>query len=643
MSSFQPNFTKATEPVFNPNDPNTNILNSEIFAEFTSDIFNELTLPGSNSSGVLVAAEVKVLESQKFTFLGFVFTNGSFALLSTLNLNPLQFNVAGIAIELPLSVKGRLALHGRSAGADSHAQIGAQVSGIWDAIPGIIRLKIADANNPANLIIKNNFKFTAQGNVEIDFFNGTAIMNGAVDLSDTHCFVNGNLEFKPVQTLAGQKVIELVLATQGRIGPGAHFQINGVGSLKIIGKQISNVKGQISDRGVEIEGSFSTANWSWNGIKLNKYILHLRGFIELKSGAFPNFLLEGNASMSLFNKTARIEGKGGIKAQNGQLSNYIAGQLFWQNRRWLEGRIEVGTENVTLEGRTSFAIPLLSLPNTLKTKLASLFFSIEIGGKFELSKSGVLSSCELETNWLLSVKLPGAGEQVVPIASQALDFQVTLPSVNTSLKTIRELVSIDKISLLPVDDIQIPIPTISPKSSGRKRLYLSLQSKSLSTSISAPKIVTSNITNADYKFPTGYSASSKKINLIYKIRSAVNSLKNLLSIIPFPNLPYPSSDTKVEISVPEFKVTSEIGIDQYANYPINLPSFSLPTLSTSSGTTKLLDIPTNFEAKLSKKNLGTLLSNLNFTVSLGWKGTDLGIIVKQGNKTTFTPFKDMFS
>ena len=318
-------------------------------------------------------------------------------------------------------------------------------------------------------------------------------------------------------------------------------------------------------------------------------------------------------------------------------------QLFWQNRRWLEGRIEVGTENVSLEGRTSFALPLLSLPNTLKTKLASLFFSIEIGGKFELSKSGVLSSCELETNWLLSVKLPGAGDQVVPIASQALDFQVTLPSVNTSLKTIRELVSIDKISLLPVDDIQIPIPTISPKSSGRKRLYLSLQSKSLSTSISAPKIVTSNITNADYKFPTGYSASSKKINLIYKIRSAVNSLKNLLSVIPFPNLPYPSSDTKVEISVPEFKVTSEMGIDQYANYPINLPSFYLPTLSTSSGTTKLLDIPTNFEAKLSKKNLGTLLSNLNFTVSLGWKGTDLGIIVKQGNKTTFTPFKDMFS
>ena len=140
----------------------------------------------------------------------------------------------------------------------------------------------------------------------------------------------------------------------------------------------------------------------------------------------------------------------------------------------------------------------------------------------------------------------------------------------------------------------------------------------------------------------GYGVSTKKINLIYKIRSAINTLKNLLPIIPFPNLPKPPAGTKLEISVPEFKVTSEIGIDKNASYPIKFPNLSLPKLSKTSGTTKLLDIPTDFEVEFSKRNFGTLIKNLNFIISLGWEGIDLGLIVKQGRSTSFMPFKDMF-
>jgi hypothetical protein len=71
------------------------------------------------------------------------------------------------------------------------------------------------------------------------------------------------------------------------------------------------------------DGSFSTANWIWNGIRLDQYSLTMRGLIELDSGTMPHSLLKGQASMILFNKSARIEGHGGIKAANGGYYRFL--------------------------------------------------------------------------------------------------------------------------------------------------------------------------------------------------------------------------------------------------------------------------------------------------------------------------------
>jgi hypothetical protein len=243
---------------------------------------------------------------------------------------------------------------------------------------------------------------------------------------------------------------------------------------------------------------------------------------------------------------------------------------------------------------------------------------------------------------MLAVRLPGAEEQVMPVAMQTLQIGFSHPGNTSQLVTVQDLVTIDRVSLLPVDDLVLPIPLVTPKSP--RRLYLAFETKNLATSINAPKIVDKTSNSADYKIPVGVSVTTTKVNVIGAVRTSFNTLVDQLPGDPLFTLPAPPVGTKVEITVPDFEVDDEIGIDTSASYPISTPSVQIPRLSTDPirGATALLEVPTDFDVEFEDQSLGTVLDNLAFTASLGWQGSDLGIVVKRGNTKRFTPFKAMF-
>ncbi len=458
LTAYEPNFSREAVPVYNSADPQNSPLNGDLFEDFTA---SDLPTIDSEVSGVLVGAEVKLLEEQVFRLIGYVFTDGTFGLVSTLDIEPLKLSVAGISVELPLEVKGRLALNGRAQGAKSYAQLTASVWGTWEPLPGIIELNAGSNNKPIFLTLHSNGRFALQGSGNLQLFGGAAIINGTVDVSHTHCFVKGNFRYKPNAMIGGTHIVELRLASAGRIGPENSFELSGAGDLWILGRKISNVKGLVSDKGAAVEGQIDLTN-NWNGIEIEKLTLAARGMIDLSQSGSPNFLFEGDAYLRLFgnsNSVNRLEitGRGGIKAEAGELTTFIEGNLFWQGRKWLQGRVSLNsTKGIQLEGQTHFGL-ILSPGRVGGVNVASLVFRINLGGTVSISPAGSFS-CNLLLDWDLGINLPGNKKQTLPIASSSNQLSGNLSSPV-------ELINLENFKLIPVEDLNftLPVPTLKGK------------------------------------------------------------------------------------------------------------------------------------------------------------------------------------
>ena len=57
---------------------------------------------------------MKVFDAQRFRFLGALYEDGSFGLVSALDVKPLDLRIAGIPVRVPLKASGRLRLSGRA-------------------------------------------------------------------------------------------------------------------------------------------------------------------------------------------------------------------------------------------------------------------------------------------------------------------------------------------------------------------------------------------------------------------------------------------------------------------------------------------------------------------------------------------------
>jgi hypothetical protein len=662
LLNYRPGLPSHDKPVHIPADPQNSLVDLDLFESFTASDIQALKAiqPSTDAAAVVVGAQVRVFDTQAYHFLGCVYTDGHFDLISAATVEPLSLSVAGIQINVPLDIRGRITLRGLASSVDSYAKVSAQVTGEWNVIPGLENQslallqigKVQQRIQPAALTLDSRGHFAVLGAGHLRLFNGAAIVSGTLDISHTHCYVDGTFSYRSQTLLGGRPLLELSLSSQGRIGPGFRFELSGNGTLRIADNTISNVRGVVSDGGAEIEAAIDTGNWNLHGLPVNRLRMALWGKIDISQPRWPEFLLEGDTDLQVFGSSrpgsgVAIKGKGGIASKNANLTTFVEGRLIWQGIEWLGGRVELGTKGVSIEGRSSFTLPMLAIPSQLKKQIGSLFMTLDIGGRFSLDKYGTLTNCQLTGQWMLAVKLPRATEQVIPIGMQGLNIHFAIgsraPRPGTSdLVIIHPLVSIDKLTLLPVDDIVLPVPTLTAKQS--KALFLSVDKRSLSTKLTAPRIVSGSSSSADYSIPYEWQAGSKKINLIWRIRSAFNALVEKLPGPPPFKLPTPPSGTKAEITVPEFKVTKKIGIDASYSYPVNLGTLPLPNLSTTPPTFRakpLIEVPTDFDLKWQTSSLGTLLNNLNFSLALGWRNSDLGIIVQRGTQKTFTPLRSV--
>ena len=478
LTAHKPNFTKEAVPLYNPADPKNSPLNGELFEDFTA---SDLPTIDSEVSGVLVGAEVKLLEDQVFRFLGYVFTDGTFGLVSTLDIEPLKLSVAGISFELPLEIQGRLALKGCAQGAKSYALVTASVWGTWEPLPGIIELNAGSKSKPISLTLHSNGRFALQGSGNLKLFRGAASIDGTVDVSHTHCFVQGSFRYNPNIKIGDTHIVDLRLTSAGRIGPQNSFELSGAGDLWILGRKISNVNGFVSDKGAAVEGQLDLTNGNWNGIAIRKLTLAARGMIDLSPSGPPNFLFEGDAYLRLFgniNSANRLEitGRGGIKAEAGELTTFIEGRLFWQGRKWLQGRMSVhSTEGIQLEGQTHFGLTL-SPGKVGGVDVASLFFRINLGGTVSISPTGSFL-CNLRLDWDLGINLPSNDKQTLPIASSSVHLTGNLTSPV-------ELIDLKDFKLIPVEGLNftLPVPTLKGKGNpvlvvGRKNSKIAIYTR----------------------------------------------------------------------------------------------------------------------------------------------------------------------
>lgn len=318
---------------------------------------------------------------------------------------------------------------------------------MWPALPaGLAVLKIGNARQPVAVSIDSRGDFAIRGAVRAEFYNAALAVDGQVDLSPQHALVSG------VTTLrAGEASYRVEL--EGRIGHGTHFSLAGDGQLTLFGQPTGRLEARIDEGGARLAGHLDLASLPVAGTAQSCTLaLDSEGAID-----FPArwITLTGRSSFEIFG--ARAEGQALLTAQPSGVDLSVEGALAWQGRRWLGGRLDVGTVGVTIAGRTAFALDLTPA-NLAGIDLANLFLRLDIAGRFTLANGQSLISAEIEGDWTLAARLPGGGGQVLPIAAQRLhvDAAAGLPVL---------LLQVSGFKLVGFGGISIPLPTIKGKGS----------------------------------------------------------------------------------------------------------------------------------------------------------------------------------
>jgi hypothetical protein len=466
---FRPNFPerRGGARTYFPSDPEANLFNGIEFESFgAADLAaipphrnagsTDRRLPG----GVVVGAHVKVFGGQRFRFLGYVFEDGSFSMVTGVDIPPLRLSVAGIPVTLPFKARGRLSLAGRAQRDGFYGALHAQGYGSWNVVLGLVRLEFGTSSQPVNLELRSDGRFALQGSGRLLLWNGAARVEGQVDVSETHCFVEGTLAWQSGM-VQGRRLVDLVLSCRGRVGPGERFELGGAGSLKILGQPLLGMRGTITDRGVAVEGRLDTGTWVVAGSTIPCELrLGVRGMLNLRKAAKPEFLLEGSGTADVFG--VRVEGRGQLASRAGNFSTSLEGSLRWQGREWLGGRLDLDAQGVGVHGHTSFALAL-SPSNLAGLQLANLFLKVDLEGGFRLDTGQGLASFEVKGDWMLGATAAGSG-QFFPLATHR--FPLTRGATMEL-----ELIHTQGFRLVPLGNLQsitVPIPIFKPAPSQLK-------------------------------------------------------------------------------------------------------------------------------------------------------------------------------
>jgi len=448
VRNYRPNLTNVSGYAreLRTDDPNNNLFLGMEFKSFSESDIDDLPEPRKNMSGVIAGAHVKVFAGQRFRFLGCIYEDGSFGMISALDIEPLMLDVAGVSVSFPLSIHGRMQLQGRAKRDGVVGNLIAEGYGEWEAIPGVLKVLAGSDAEPIRLKLNSDGRFYLHGTGELNLFRGAAnLINGSVEISHTHCMVAGDFHY----SVGG--VIDLSLDCRGRVGPGDRFELAGGGHLKVLGHSLSNVEGRISESGATVSALMNLNSWNIGAQALACTLrCRLTGEINLRRHERPEFRFEGDGSFAVFG--AMIEGRGGIRQTRNDTQLFMSGALSWQGHRWLEGRIAVGSNGVRLGGHLGFGLAL-SPSNLNGIDLAHLFINVELDADFTLDATASMGGYSISGRWTLGARLPSSG-QIVPLAAHSFGDQgvtdLALPIINIS-----------GFSMLPFNDITIPVPKLT--------------------------------------------------------------------------------------------------------------------------------------------------------------------------------------
>jgi hypothetical protein len=583
-------------PLANQLSPDQSGLMDEFVGFSQADI--SAAMASGSEFALAVVAKVNVIDSQIYSMLGSINSNGEFSLFSSLDIEPLSLRVAGIELSLPLQLHGRLQLQGRSAGADSFARINASVYADWIILPNgspqnaIARLLIADQQQPASLMLSSNPDFALQGSGELRLFAEQIVIKGHVDISQEHVILAGQLEFEPAITVfENTPLMALHLSCEGRIGPQQLIALEGLGQLQLLGKSFTQVSGSIGYKKMQLSAQLNGNNQSWQLglLPLTNVQMRLAGMVDFSSQN-PQFALSGEGKFTVLG--AGIEGQCSVKASGQNWMLGAEGQLFWQGRNWLDGGISIGSNGVTIQGNADFGLDLTPQQLPANIEIAGLHLNAAVSGKFSLNAQGQLLSWQFDLNWQLAIKLPGMqANQMLPIASQQINLHNS-HSASEDMIVLFDLIAINGLNLFDLGSITVSVPVLDTEKGDAIYLHNSVNLD-----------VDGDGFNFSYLTPVKPSPSSEPVfNFIIQVY-----------------------EDDIDVDVPEVTMPIPV-LSSNPMYSTQAPLFRVPEISPS-------------ELSL---DLGQLrLDLLQLHLQLVWKNDELGIWLEE--KELFVSFSSFAS
>ena len=307
---------------------------------------------------------------------------------------------------------------------------------------------------PVELRLNSNGRFALAGDGVVDFFDGALSLDGALDASESHLAVSGELNF----ALGGtRRRPNVALQADGvtQIGPGPAWSFEGRGELRLFDLTVANASLRLTERELAVRAEIKRRRWRIGQLRFDTRISgELDGQL-----AFPR---RGSPSL-------RLRGRGRIEALGGKLSGSISvqadersmrvaadGELVWLGKPWFAARIALSSDGATeFAGRTSVALDLTPKELPAGIQVASLFLRADFAASFTFNRRGRMAEHDLDIDWSLGIRMPGgAPGQTFVLAMQKMHIAAATP-LNT------ELIRVQGINFVPLSDVVLPIPVIT--------------------------------------------------------------------------------------------------------------------------------------------------------------------------------------
>lgn len=357
-----------------------------------------------SESRVMVAVRIEWLPGAYLGFVGYLFENGRFGLLSFVKGDSLKLRIGRFNAPLPFKVKGRLALEGYARRTGVEAAVRAEGSVTkWEPLPGLLRLDAKELT----LRVASIGRFVLAGKGEVRMLDGLLRIDGELAVDELQLTASGRIE------AAIADGIDLSLQVTGQAGPAQQFHFAGSGDLEFIGHRLP-LTCELSERGLRL-----ASRWQGLGIGALDCSATVEGRLWRGDGGLPELELAGFGSLRLFGFEL-ADARCGLRSDGTRAFVWFEGSASWNGEPWSRLRVEVDDDGIRLQGQGLLVFPTVpQLPIQAHLNMAVL---IEL--QFDLDARNVLLA-SLQGQWALAIEhvVPGPGgrpARMLPVATGAL-------------------------------------------------------------------------------------------------------------------------------------------------------------------------------------------------------------------------------